>query len=321
MIVIIQLIILLLIIFNGFLWFLYAAGLFDFRTIVYLHILTYTIIIFFSRRSKNSSRGVPNYLILFLPVIGNILCFTTYFLQFFLSSPNQMIEDYEKYIAISHKIDFEKRINYISSIKTISYADQISSGNDVNKKDVIIDIASEDVEIKYKILRDSLDDTNSEVVHYAATTLNVLEDEFSQDIINLKDKYIDYNDLNALNQLTDKYKTYLNSGILVEDLKKYMFNDYIETLIKCLNVIGLKEKYIIEITDAYLYLQITDKAIYYNDIGLTHFPDSFFINKQSVEISYLSRDYTKLKNKLINIRDTKPKLAADLHHLIEFWVN
>ncbi|MGB3367385.1 MAG: hypothetical protein WBA54_07850 [Acidaminobacteraceae bacterium] len=260
-------------------------------------------------------------MILFLPVIGNLVCFVTYFLQFFLNNPNQMIEDYEKYIAISQKIDFEKRINYISSIRTVSYSDQISSGSDINKKDVIIDIAGEDVNIKYKILRDSLDDKNSEVVHYAATTLNVLEDEFSQDIINLKDKYIEYNDINALDKLADKYKIYLNSGILVEDLKKYMFNDYISTLEKCLNVIGLKEKYITELTSAYIYLDMLDKASHYNDIGLSNFPDSFCVNRQSLEISYVTKDYTLLREKLINIQSTKPKLAVDLNHLIEFWVN
>lgn len=319
--IIIQLILLFTVALNAVLWFLYASGLFDFRSMVYLHIISYAVITFFSRRSKNQSRGVPNFLILFLPVIGNLVCFSTYFLQFFLNNPNQMIEDYEKYIAISRKIDFEKRINYISSIKTISYSDQISSGSDINKKDVIIDIAGEDVDIKYKILRDSLYDKNSEVVHYAATTLNVLEDEFSQDIIMLKEKYIEYNDINALDKLTDKYKLYLNSGILVEDLKKYMFNDYIDTLIKCLNVIGLKEKYIIELTSAYIYLHVIDHAIYYNDIGLTNFPDNYFINKQSVEISYITRNYTQLREKLINIKETKAELAADLNHLIEFWVN
>lgn len=319
--IIIQLFLLIIVALNALLWLLYSINLFDFRTMIYMHLISYLLITFLSRQSKNLSRGVPNYLILVLPVIGNLVCFATYFLQFFLSSPNQMIEDYEKYIAISQKIDFEKRINYISSIRTISYSDQIASGSDLNKKDVIIDIAEEDVDIKYKILRDSLDDQNSEVVHYAATTLNVLEDEFSQDIIMLKEKYIEYNDINALDKLVDKYKLYLNSGILVDDLKKYMFGDYIETLEKCLNVIGLKEKYIVELTDAYIYLRKLERSLYYNNIGLKNFPDSFLINKQSIEISYISKDYTKLREKLINISDNKPKIAADLNHLIKFWVD
>jgi tetratricopeptide (TPR) repeat protein len=106
----------------------------------------------------------------------------------------------------------------VDDFRMMPIMDELNEEDNEVKKDLIIRLIDLDVTQKGKYLRVALDHDDAEVVHYAATTLNVLKDKFIDRIDEGKSRLEDNNSESYL-QLTDTYNEYLNSELLNPDMK------------------------------------------------------------------------------------------------------
>ncbi|WP_432205308.1 hypothetical protein ACQ9ZF_08765 (plasmid) [Cetobacterium somerae] len=158
--------------------------------------------------------------ILIFPAVGYILLFISSFLNFqkHFESEVEINENLNKYI-----LDGEKEIivNQSIDLNLIGAYDILSVGTPADKKNFLINFETQDLNFKIEVLQKALWDPDIEVIHYAATEINKIDENF-QNII--KEENIKGN----LNSLCEVYFKYCTSGLLIGEVLEFYQNKFID---------------------------------------------------------------------------------------------
>ncbi|MDX8334951.1 hypothetical protein [Candidatus Cetobacterium colombiensis] len=158
--------------------------------------------------------------ILIFPAVGYILLFISSFLNFqkHFESEVEINENLNKYI-----LDGEKEIivNQSIDLNLIGAYDILSVGTPADKKNFLINFETQDLNFKIEVLQKALWDSDIEVIHYAATEINKIDENF-QNII--KEENIKGN----LNSLCEVYFKYCTSGLLIGEVLEFYQNKFID---------------------------------------------------------------------------------------------
>lgn len=177
--------------------------------------------------------------ILIFPVVGYILFMINKVLFFrkYFNSEVEINEDLEKYILNEEK---EIIVNQSIDLNLIGAYDILSVGTPVEKKNFLIGFETQNLSFKVQILKKALWDSDIEVIHYAATEINKIDENFQKLI---KEKTLEKD----LNSLCNIYFDYCTSGLLVGEVLEFYQLKFIELI---------KEKGSLEAYDYYKLLII-----------------------------------------------------------------
>ncbi|WNQ10946.1 hypothetical protein MJA45_25575 [Paenibacillus aurantius] len=109
--------------------------------------------------------------------------------------------------------------------------DELEGEDNEHKKELIIGLLDKRVSRKGKYLHAALEHDDPEVVHYAATTLNVLKDQYA-DRIQEASGLTESGGREAFKELDRLYRDYLASGLLNKDMQSLVRKDYVTFLKK-----------------------------------------------------------------------------------------
>lgn len=303
-------------IFDFLLFFIY-----DFNILITLiiHILLYLVIRFLSNRFSDACAGIPNYLVLFMPGLGGIIVGILYLSLHFLQWNTTILADYERYLDFEHNLEKEKKVNYIKEIGTFSFIDQIRLLNTKEKKDLIVEYSLDYKNNKINAVQRGLHDGDSEVRHYSAVTINMLESEYLNEISDLREDYNTYQDTNSLVKLYNGYTDYLSSGLISNEVYQIINKEYIDVILKVIekNIISLD--ILNNMVKSYLRSNNIISAKEINNVLLSKYPKNTegYINK--IRIAYEKRDYEDLIKTIKDVELINFDNKEEINKYLLFW--
>lgn len=216
------------------------------------HVLSYMIVYFIKHKKLNDYKGLPLYVYLFMPGIGPIIIFSVYMGLYKIPTNTLLIEDYENYIRFQKSHKFEKKFEFDEVIKTLPAIDYLTHFGTDQKKQLIATSGNNLSSGRVHILREGSKDYDTEVQHYAATTLNKVEADVNQEMHTLHNNLSETNDKIVLVKLLKLYKNYLESTLISEENIGIYNKRYIDLLIDSEERLGTNFNYSMELLRCYI---------------------------------------------------------------------
>lgn len=121
-------------------------------------------------------------------------------------------------------------------------------------------LSGQDSDYSY-LLKDSLDDADFEVTHYAATALNAFENEFEDKISQTRNEYLSNQSPQNLVTYITATEEYLDSKLMDIEVEKIIREDYIKLLYKQLEFEPDSKNMYSKILDSYTKLEYDNKLL------------------------------------------------------------
>lgn len=288
-------------------------------TYIFIHIIFYLLIRLLSNKFTNACDGVSNYIVLFMPGLGGIIVGILYVTLYYFQWNGKVLSDYERYLDFEHNLEKEKKLNYKKEIGTFSFIDQIRLLDVKRKKDLIVEYSMDYKDNKIDAIQRGLQDDDSEVRHYSAVTINMLESEYTKMLADLRNEYNTYHDNNSLMKLYSGYKDYLTSGLIESEVYQIINLEYIEILQKLLKKDITTLEIINQLVKAYLRSSNILKAEEINKIILSKYPNAIegYINR--INIAFEKKDYEELLKTVNEAKSNDFKNKEELNKHLLFW--
>lgn len=184
-------------------------------------ILALVLLIVLKRRMKAPDYGVAVAALcfgLFLPFIAELAVYAVYRLAERFGRSG-LIEDYDEYIDFK-VVNYEKiRHEAKASASLLPLADAINSKDPAIRKHSILTHVNQSIDQQGKYLQMGLQSKDSETVHYAAATMNILIDQYEQELKLAKREY-ELGNPESIRRLATIYKRMIHSELITEVMLK-----------------------------------------------------------------------------------------------------
>lgn len=287
---------------------------------VLIHIVIYLAIWKIALGLSNIFLGIPNYLALFLPGLGGIIISVLYFSLFYFQRDGVVLNDYERYLEFEHFFGEKKKVDYNKEMEILSFNDQMKLLDPTKKKDLIVDYSLGLYGNNINLLQKGVTDEDIEVRHYSAVTINMVENNFTNSINQLREEYNTYYSVDSLIKLSVIYKEYLQSGLVSEEMLNIMNKEYIEILLKLTE----KNKDTLEVMDslvkAYIHSGNLIRAEEFNQRLINNYPDNIEGTINRINIAFERREFNKI---MLILKESKNKSYAKSDRFKEelsFWI-
>lgn len=291
-----------------------------FSTLVFLHIAFVSILFIFSKKVFKDSKALPFYIALFLPGVGMIFITAINIMLQNYAMKNGLIKEYEKYVHYKNELGNIKKINFNKELNVLSMYDKLKHSPSSEKKEAIIELIDNDIEIKVNILRTALLDKDPEVVHYAASTLNLFEQEYERKLFNLKQKYIESNEINTLVKMIELYDSYINSGLLGDESLEVYLNEYLNLLEDNIDRFNDNYEILLKMIDVNIKLSKFDDCFYIIKRLFENFSPRFETYFYLMKIYYNLKNYKMVSNIAKNIKELEIKIPEKYEGIIDYWL-
>lgn len=200
------------------------------------HLIIAVASVILIRFVPNRYRIYPYFLFVILPGFGPFGFGFTQFSVIYFEYNQTLLFEYEKYIYYEKILDLESQASFATDVKTMSIQDQFLYSQHDTKKDMISSMLSgQDSDYSY-LLKESLDDEDFEVTHYAATALNAFENEFEEKISETRSEYMANGSPQNLVAYILATEKYLDSQLMDPAVERIIRSDYINLLYKHLEM-------------------------------------------------------------------------------------
>ncbi len=261
----------------------------------------------------------PYYLLVLLPGFGPLGYGLVQFFVIYYEYNQMLLFEYEKYIQFERLFDIGSDSTFASDVKVMSYQDQLLFSQHQTKKDMITSMLS-DTQADYTyLLKQSLDDEDMEVTHYAATALNAFEQQFEQDIASARIAYTETQSVTKLLVLLEKIEDYLASRLMDPAVKKVFLEDYIELLERLIKADGESADLAFKVMNAHVDLDRLEEADRQAAAFIDRYPNDVRGYTTHINVLFHQRRWTEIVNYIDFIRDKYPTLPKELEGLSHFW--
>jgi hypothetical protein len=279
--------------------------------------LLVTVII---RKNTEIFKGVPIYLMLFVPGLGGVLVLILYFSLAYFMRDSIVLSDYELLIEFHNKLNFKEKINYDKEVRSMSFLDMLDALGSKEKKQLIIDSEIYDYQGKIKLLQKGLSEKDKEIQHYSATLLNDKENQYTNKINYLREEYNIRENKSVLEKLAKAYKQYITSG-LIEGEVLYIFNlEFIETLKNWLNIDENNFYILDDLVKAYIRNKDFDNAEKTNFRLLKEYPNNEKALLNRMNISFEKDSLSDFDKLISSLTEEQIKSSKKIEGLVSFWI-
>ncbi|WP_345240544.1 hypothetical protein [Pontibacillus salipaludis] len=154
----------------------------------------------------------------FMPIVGELFGFLAWFLAKRFTS-ERIFEDYDEYVSYEVLNLEPVRHEAKRSVDLLPLSESLTLGTFANRKNSILQYIPEGVNHQGKYLRMGLLNEDHETVHYSATLMNALIDQYERELALAKEQ-AQSRDLESLKQLHQTYARYIHSDILTSIVRK-----------------------------------------------------------------------------------------------------
>ncbi|KGX89312.1 hypothetical protein N781_09320 [Pontibacillus halophilus JSM 076056 = DSM 19796] len=183
------------------------------------------------KRSPHNQQGVVTWIglmALFLPIIGEVLGILA-FIASKKQASNQLLADYEDYVSFNVLNLEALRHKANKSMYLMPLTEALSGEEHASGKELIVRLTNSNIKNQGRYLQLGLQNTDTDTVHYAATTMNLLIDRYEKQLQQAKEVYIG-GDWDSFLNLVHTYHAYVNSGLLKGTSLLSLQNEYLRIL-------------------------------------------------------------------------------------------
>lgn len=290
----------------------------SFLIFIIIHSLIMGGIYIYLEKFQNKNVNIPIYIGFFIPSIGIIILLAIYISLILTKKKSNIIEDYNKYIEYIDEIISVNKVSFDKELNVVTALDSLKLSTDKKKKNMIIDLISDDIDIKINILRTALKDKDPEVVHYASSILNLVEEEYEKSINNIRDKYVSTKSEVTLKELINLYYDYLNSGIISERLLEFELDEYLITIDEYTDNFGFDYSILLKKIDVLIKIDRNEEALNLMElIGDNKGTNELYFYKLKALYNInANNEVIRLANK---IKEMDIDIPEDYKGIVEFW--
>ena len=277
------------------------------------------IIYIYVEKYEHKGIRLPLYIAFMIPSIGIIIVLFLNIALTITHNKGNLLEDYHKYIEYINELISRNKLNFEKELNVVSALDSLKLSDAKKKKNVIIDLISDDIDLKINILREALNDEDPEVVHYASSIINLVEQEYEKKMNKLKDEYVAIISEEILKELIIVYDDYLSSGLINEKLLRFEQEEYLDIINEYIDKFEIEYDVMIKKVDLLIKMNNNEEALFVLESISDH-------NKEMNEDYFykLKALYNiKENNKVIilaeEIKNSGINIADKYKGIIEFW--
>ncbi len=289
---------------------------------IIIHIIMVLLLLGMNKKLFNSSNKTYDmfYLKLFFPIIGFLIIGVINIFVSRKKDRNDLVESYESYVKYIKEIVERRQVDFRREIQTMSVIDELRYSSEERKKEAIVGLIDDEFDTKVEVLKKALLDSNPEVVHYAATTLNSIENKYEATISKLKEEYKRNNDYNILLDLLNIYKKYIDSGLLEDELLNIFLKEYLELLLQRMNRISDDKGLLLEIVSVQIKLGQYSEAMFIMRKLYDKFPANAAVFIQLMKLLYYMGKYNEVKRVAKKIRELEIVLSEEEENYVSYWL-
>ena len=281
-----------------------------------IHVFLFVLIFIFNKQFNIKNKDLPIYYFLFMPGLGGILISALYFSLIYFEKNTVVLDEYEKYINYENTLKPRENFNYEQEIRTMSFLDYMNLLDEASKKNLIIDLAMNKYDMKVNVLQRGLQDKDSEVQHYAATTINMIENDYTNLIYKVREEFNLNKDIDSLLKLRDVYKNYLESGLLSGEVFRLYNKEFSEVLVKLLERKKGTPEIINDLVKSYIESNDIDRAEALN-AKLLNYPERPEGVINQIRIAYNKNIY---KDIVLHVKELKNnEVFEKFQPQLSFW--
>ncbi|MEK6557384.1 MAG: hypothetical protein AABZ14_03685, partial [Candidatus Margulisiibacteriota bacterium] len=195
------------------------------------------------------------------------------------------------------------RLGWEMELNTMSLHDQLKLSGESEKKQSLIQFKSDDLAVKVKVLKKALRDSSPEVVHYAAVTLNAIEQEIDNKLNQLKGQFGLKAAMSTVSELIATMNGYIQSGLIGNQILNLYRRQLLDWIVAHEGMESLSYDLRIIRAGAFLDLKDVEKALQQFRELIQEYPERHEAYVGLMELYFRRGEYPKL-----------PELAAKLNH-------
>ncbi len=213
-------------------------------------------------------------------------------------------------------------VNAQQELNEASIEGSLYHGDTDEKKHAVIHFSSDSLAVKVRVLRKALNDEDPEVIHYAASTLNHIEQELLNRITELKKELQHSSKADRLKELASLSWDYILSGYISGEVKQAYLQQYLDVIDRLEKTQGSNFDTLLQKADAKLelgnlsqakelYLQLVEKK-----------PAEFIPYYKQMLIAYQKQDTSLLKDiAKYCVKQKDIEIPSSHKSIIKYWAS
>ncbi|CAM4160557.1 tetratricopeptide repeat protein [Bacillus luti] len=277
-----------------------------------LFYIIYAILIFLLFRftkglMSENKKGIIEFCLiisLLFPLLGLIVSVIMLLLNI-KRSKTGWLQQYSDYV--SFQVDNYEDI--LESAKQDMDLISFSSGLEIDKpelhKQLIVQLSSSTISNEGGLLKEAIHHKDPETVHYAATTINLLNERYEKQIGYLNKQFLQHPQNDIAKELVSNYLRYIESGLLSNQQKEKTINEFMSLITQSIELFPDELLYSFQLGNLLLY-----KKQYVESEGqFSHLihrnPESYYGYVGLLELYYEQQLWDKLYKLIDNLTSTK----------------
>lgn len=162
---------------------------------------------------------------LIFPIIG-LIASLIFLLLITRKMKTEWLQQYAEYVSF-HIENYEEMLNTAKQDQDLI---SFSSGLEIDRTDLhkqlIVQLSTSSISNEGLLLRGAIQHKDPETVHYAATTIHVLNERYEKQIDYLNKKFIQTKQREIIDELVSCYLKYIESGLLSEQQEQRVIKEF-----------------------------------------------------------------------------------------------
>ncbi len=279
------------------------------------------ILVYIIQFRKNKTKGLLLALIIiFVPVLAVCYLVMIEIFKLFMKIFRLDTVDISE-LAAKGKITVIEEANIEVDRDKVPLEESLIISDRLDKRKAFLETLKTDVMDSISFVKMAVEDSDSEISHYAAAFLTEEIAKFKRNEIDLYNDYKKREDLKSLYNYAEYVGDFLSKNIMtIEETKRYikLLDDKLWKIIE-LSDKPLEGEYIREIVIAYKYVDEKEKVIKWINYALKNSSTDLDSAKVCLNHYFGERDYTKFKNVMEDIKSSAMFLDHETVELIRFF--
>ncbi|MFT9850503.1 tetratricopeptide repeat protein [Aneurinibacillus sp. REN35] len=238
---------------------------------------------------------------IFLPFIGEILGLIVWLAEK-KTHNRSALDTYDEYTRI-HVDNYENIIEEAANdYRLLPIMQSLEMDDSEIKKEMLIRLLDLNIGQKGKYLYTALQNEDTEVVHYAATSINVLKDRYIRRISSLRNQLRSENPAIYL-ELAQVYQHYLESDLLTGEMKHMTALEYHNVLKLAIQIIPTNPHLVFQQAEVCLLLRKNQEAEELGRRLIHQFPAYFGGYLIHMQLAYHNENWPRIREMIQRMRE------------------
>lgn len=238
----------------------------------------------------------------FLPLLGEAFGLLAWWASRRVDS-NKIVSDYTEYVKFQ-PINLEHLRHEAKDNKNLTPLTEAFTNDDQpDRKNLMLKLINSNISDKGKYLNLGLNNDDSETVHYAATTMNLLVDRYEKSLDTAKAEHEHFQSEESLSRLMGIYRGYLDSHLLDDHSQEHLRYVFLQFLEQAAKDFPSHMETFNQLGDVYLQLDSPTQAVNTYMYMLQAFPHEADGYLNLIEYYYNQKDWTGIEQVLSRMHE------------------